>query len=105
MIHQGKGQALAKPVSSPGPIMNSRLLNFTRFNSNLTAGQNRSAAGLLKTRKDIMKLKIQFGEETRFDIPSLQAIKTWAQLLPGMRRSLRALAMAERSKPVKCRVD
>ena len=85
--------------------MNSTRLNFTRLNSNLTAGQIRHAAGLLKTKRNIMKLKIQFGEETHFDIPSLQPIKTWAQLLPGIRVSLRALAMTERSKPVKCRVD
>jgi hypothetical protein len=85
--------------------MNSRPHNFTRFNSNLTAGQVRHAAGLMKTKGKIMKLKIQFAEETHFDVPSLQTIKTWSQLLPGMRLLLRALAMAERSKPVKCRVD
>jgi hypothetical protein len=85
--------------------MNSTRLNFTRLNSNLTAGQIRSAAGLLKTKKTIMKLKIQFGEETHFDVRTLQAIKTWVQLLPGTRLSLRALAMAERSKPIKRRID
>jgi hypothetical protein len=60
----------------------------------------------LKRKKKIMKLKIQFGGETRFDMPGLQIIKTWAQLLPGMRlSSLRTLAMAERPKPSKRRSD
>jgi hypothetical protein len=51
-----------------------------------------------------MKLKIQFGKETRFDVPNPQIIRTRVQLLPGMRRSLRALAMAERPKPGKRRI-
>ena len=85
--------------------MNSTRLNFTHLKSNLTAGQICHAAGLLKTKTNIMKLKIQFAEETYFDVPNQQIIRTWVQLLPGSRVSLRALAMAEKSKPVKCRVD
>ena len=85
--------------------MNSTLLNFTRFKRNLTAGQTRQAVGLLKMKKKIMKLKIQFGEETRFDVPNLQIIQTWAQLLPSLRLSLRTLAMAEQPKPIKRRID
>jgi hypothetical protein len=53
----------------------------------------------------IMKLKIHFGEENRFDVPNRQIIRTWTQLLFGTRNSLRSLAMAERPKPCKPRHD
>jgi hypothetical protein len=51
-----------------------------------------------------MKLKVQFGEETRFGVPKRQIIRTWLRLLPMMRLSLRTLAMAEPPKPTKPRV-
>jgi hypothetical protein len=52
-----------------------------------------------------MKLRIQFGEETRFDEPIRRKIRTQVQLWPGKRLSLRALAMAERVKPITHRID
>lgn len=47
-----------------------------------------------------MRLKIKFGRETRFDIPiqSRLVIRSWTQVLPGTRLSLRSLAMAEQPK-------
>lgn len=48
-----------------------------------------------------MKLKIQFGSETRFDQPIRRIARTWVQWSPGNRLSLRALAMAGRPKPIK----
>jgi len=45
-----------------------------------------------------MKLKIQFGEETRFDVPIRQIIRTWKQLLSGTRLSFHSLALAEQPK-------
>jgi hypothetical protein len=53
----------------------------------------------------IMKLKIKFGEETRFDVPNRQIILTWTQLLFGTRHSLHSLVMAERPKPRRHRHD
>ena len=46
-----------------------------------------------------MKLKIEFGKETRIDVPARQSIRTWTQLLFGTRHSLHSLALAERPKP------
>jgi hypothetical protein len=47
-----------------------------------------------------MKLKIKFRKETRFDLPCRPMIRTWAQLFHGTRYSLRALALAEKPKPI-----
>jgi len=55
--------------------------------------------------KKIMKLKIQFSEETRFDVPLRQKIRTWKQLLRGTRLSFHSLAMAERSKQCASHAD
>jgi hypothetical protein len=85
--------------------MNSTLLNFTRFKSNPAAGQTRQAAGLLKTKKNVMKLKIKFGEETHFNEPIRRTIHTRMPLWPGTRLSLRALAMTERTSPIKHLID
>ena len=52
-----------------------------------------------------MKSRVQFGQETRFDVPIRRAIRTRAQLLQDIRLSLRALAMAERQKRNKRRID
>jgi hypothetical protein len=52
-----------------------------------------------------MKIKIQFGEETRFIVPNRQVIQPWAQWLPALRLSLRALVLAEAPKPLKRRMD
>ena len=52
-----------------------------------------------------MKLKIKFGEETRFDEPIRRIVRTRAPWLPGIRLSLRALAMSERTKPIKHLMD
>jgi hypothetical protein len=49
----------------------------------------------------IIKLKIQFAEETRFDVPTRKNIRTWTQLLFGTRHSFHSLAMAEQPKPGK----
>jgi hypothetical protein len=48
-----------------------------------------------------MKLKIQSGWETRFDQPIRRITRTRVQRSPGIRVSLRALAMAGRPKPIK----
>jgi len=85
--------------------MHSTLLDFTRFKSNLTAGQTRQAVGLLKTKRNVMKLNIQFGEETRFDQPIRRIIRTRVRLWPGIRLSSRALAMIKRTKPIKHLID
>jgi hypothetical protein len=50
------------------------------------------------------KLKIEFGEEIRFEVPE-RIIRTWAQPLPRARVSLRRLAMVERPKPLQHRID
>lgn len=60
---------------------------------------------LLKTKWKIMKLKIQFGEETHFDVANRKIFQTRAKLLQTMRLSLRKLAMAERPKPIKRWID
>jgi hypothetical protein len=52
-----------------------------------------------------MKFKMQFGEETRFDKPVRRMIRTRAPWLPSLRLSLRALALAEQTKPSKGRID
>jgi hypothetical protein len=78
---------------------------FTGFENTRPVGSTRQAAGLLKTEKKIVKLKMQFGEETRFDTLIRRIVQTRVQLLPTMRLSLRALAMAERSRPIRRRVD
>jgi hypothetical protein len=49
----------------------------------------------------MMKLKIQFGPETRFDQPIRRMARTWVQWSPGNRLSLRTLAMAGRLKSIK----
>ena len=51
------------------------------------------------------KLKIEFGKETRFDVPSRQIFRTWKQLLSGTRLSFHSLAMAEQPKPCMGRAD
>ena len=52
-----------------------------------------------------MKLKIEFGEETRFDKWIRRRIRTRAQWLPSLRGWLYALALAEETKPSKRRID
>lgn len=56
---------------------------------------------LSKTEREIMKLEVQFGEETRFDKPVRRMIRTWVQLLPGIRGSLHGLPGAKRSNPIR----
>jgi hypothetical protein len=85
--------------------MNATRLNFIQFKNIRTAGQIRRAVGLLKTEKKVMKLKIQFGEEIRFDEPIRRMIRTREQLWPGIRLLLVALAMAKRPKPITHRAD
>jgi hypothetical protein len=46
-----------------------------------------------------MKLKIKFVEETRFDVPNRQTIRSWKQLLFGTQHSVRSLVMTELQKP------
>jgi hypothetical protein len=53
----------------------------------------------------IIKLKTEFGKETRFDVPTRPLIRSWTQLLFGTRHSLHSLAMVERPKPRKHRHD
>jgi hypothetical protein len=48
-----------------------------------------------------MKIRIKFGKETRFSVPTRQIIRTWTQLLFGTRHTLHSLAMNERPKPTK----
>jgi hypothetical protein len=49
----------------------------------------------------MMKLKVQFGWETRFDQPIRHITRTRAQWSPGIRVLLCELAMAGRPKPIK----
>ena len=55
----------------------------------------------------MMKLKIHFSEETRFDVPLRQTprIRSWTQLLSGTRLSFHSLAMAELQMPCKPHAD
>jgi len=55
----------------------------------------------MKTRK----LRIDFGEDTRFEVPDARVIRTWIQALPRERACLRELAKAERPKPLTRRFD
>ena len=48
-----------------------------------------------------MKLKVQFGRETRFGQPIRCLTQSRTQWSPVIRVSLRALAMARRPKPIK----
>jgi hypothetical protein len=52
-----------------------------------------------------MKLKIKFAEETRFDVPNRQIIRSWKQLLFDTQHSVHSLVMAELQKPCKHRHD
>jgi hypothetical protein len=54
----------------------------------------------LKTETKMMKLKVQFGPETRFDQPIRRATRTRAQRSPGIRVLSRTLAIAGRLKPI-----
>jgi hypothetical protein len=47
----------------------------------------------------LIKLKIEFGKETRFDVPPRQIFRTWTQLLSGTRLSVRLPTRIERPKP------
>jgi len=47
----------------------------------------------------VMKLKIKFAKEIRFDVPTRQIFRTWGQLLSGTRLSERLPARAERPRP------
>jgi hypothetical protein len=47
----------------------------------------------------VMKLKIKFGKETRFDTPTRRIFRTWTQLLSGTQLALRLPARTERTKP------
>ena len=51
------------------------------------------------------KLKIDFDEMVHFEMQDRRVIRTWIQPLPRERRCLRELAMAERPKPLKRRID
>ena len=55
----------------------------------------------LKTERKMMKLKIQFGSETRFDQPIRCLTRAEAQWSPGIRDLWHALAMAVRPEPIK----
>jgi hypothetical protein len=55
----------------------------------------------LKAERKMMKLKIQFGREIRFDQPIRCLPPSPAQWSPGVRVLSRALAMARRLKPFK----
>jgi len=46
-----------------------------------------------------VKLKIEFGEAARFDVPTRQIFRTWIQLLCGTRLSERLPARAGRPRP------
>jgi hypothetical protein len=48
--------------------MNSTLFHLTRIKSTRPAAFTRQTAEPMNKEKKIMKLKIQFGEETRFDV-------------------------------------
>jgi len=48
-----------------------------------------------------MKLKVQFGRETRFEQSIWRIARSQVQWSPGIRVSLRALAMVGRPKPIK----
>jgi hypothetical protein len=52
-----------------------------------------------------MRIKIRFAEETRFDVPNRQIIRTWTQRMSGTRLSFRALAMTERPKRCRRKID
>jgi hypothetical protein len=54
-----------------------------------------------KAERKMMKLKIQFGREIRFDQPIRCLPQSPAQWSPGIRVLLRARAMARRLKPFK----
>jgi hypothetical protein len=49
----------------------------------------------------MMKLKVQFGQEIRFDPPIRRITRPRVQWSPGIRVSLRAPAMAGRPKTIK----
>jgi hypothetical protein len=85
--------------------MKAPLLNSAGFDSNLTAGNTGPAAGLFKMKKNVMKLKIHFGEQIRFNEPIRRSIRIRAPLFPAIRLSLRALAMTERTKPIRHLID
>jgi hypothetical protein len=55
----------------------------------------------LEMESKTMKIKIKFGKETRFSVPTRHIIRTWTQLLFGTRHTLHSLAMNERPKPTK----
>jgi len=46
-----------------------------------------------------LKIKIKFGKETRFAVPTRRIFRTWTQLLSGTQLSLRLPAGTGRSKP------
>lgn len=52
-----------------------------------------------------MKIKTQFGEETRFIVPNRKALPTRMLKLSDIPFSFRSLAMAGLPKPFKRRVD
>jgi hypothetical protein len=55
----------------------------------------------LKTEREMMKLKVQFGWEIRYGQPIRCITRTRARWLRGIQASLRALAMAGRPEPIK----
>lgn len=59
----------------------------------------------LKRERKIMKLEVQFDREIRFDLPVWCITQTRMRWSPGIRVSLRALAMAGRPKPIIHRTD
>ena len=52
-----------------------------------------------------MKLKVQFGSETRFDQPIRRKTRTRAQWSPGIQVSSRTVTIAGRRRPIKRRID
>jgi hypothetical protein len=53
-----------------------------------------------KAERKMMKLKVQFGRETRFDQPIWRIARSRVQWSPGIRVSLRSLAIPGRPKPI-----
>ena len=59
----------------------------------------------LKTERKMMKLKLQFGREARFDQPIWRIARSRVPWSPNLRVSLREWAMAGRPKPIKLELN
>jgi len=55
----------------------------------------------VETERKMMKLKVQFGRETRFGQPIWRIARSRVQWSPGIQVSLRALAIPGRPRPIK----